>query len=144
MDLLRDENFTRDENFKITWSAARNCKIIPESILNELSKVYDNSSEMTVEILLKMICGAAYDVHVSNALICHAYRLFDDPLWYHFIPFNRKYRPEILTSFKLITVTCGCCGKPGEVTQEQIDNAIDGKISCPVCGIYSNYSVHDK
>lgn len=67
LDLLRDENFTRDENFKITWSAARNCKIIPESILNELSKVYDNSSEMTVEILLKMICGAAYDVHVSNA-----------------------------------------------------------------------------
>lgn len=79
-----------------------------------------------------------------DALICHAYRLFDDPLWYHFVPFNRKFRPEILTSFKLLTVTCGCCGKPGEVTQEQIDNAIDGKISCPVCGIYSTYSVHDK
>ena len=29
-------------------------------------------------------------------------------------------------------------------TQEQIDNAIDGKISCPVCGIYSTYSVQDK
>lgn len=67
LDLLREENFARDENFKITWLAVRNSKIIPESIINELSEVYDDSSEMTVEILLKMICGAAYDVHVSDA-----------------------------------------------------------------------------
>lgn len=67
LDLLRDENFARDENFKITWLAARSSKIIPESIINQLSEVYDDSSEMTVEILLKMICGAAYDVHASDA-----------------------------------------------------------------------------
>ncbi len=66
-DLLRDENFARDENFKITWAVARDSKIIPEVILNELSTVYDDTSEMTVEMLLKMICGAAFDANVSDA-----------------------------------------------------------------------------
>ncbi|QUO35472.1 hypothetical protein KFE16_02665 [Clostridiaceae bacterium Marseille-Q4149] len=29
------------------------------------------------------------------ALECHAARLFDDPLWADYIPFNRKYRPNL-------------------------------------------------
>ncbi len=79
-----------------------------------------------------------------NALVTHAYRMFDDPSWYYFVPFNRKCRPEYLKSFKLITIKCDRCGELGEVTQEQLDKAVDGKISCPMCGVHSTYSVQNK
>ena len=123
---------------------------IEESVWKQIVKylITKNSEEKMYEHIKQYTKEYGYYRNEAElemeALICHAYRLFDDPLWYHFIPFNRKCRPEFLTSFKLITVTCGCCEKPGEVTQEQKDNAIDGKIRCPACGIYSTYSVQDK
>ena len=44
------------------------------------------------------------------ALECHAARLFDDPLWADYIPFNRKYRPNVLDSAELIWAKTACCG----------------------------------
>ena len=59
-----------------------------------------------------------------KALQLHISRIFDNPRWVNFIPFNREYRPEVLEHASLVTVINECCGKPGEVTQEQIDGAL--------------------
>lgn len=42
------------------------------------------------------------------ALECHAARLLDDPLWTDYIPFNRKYRPNVLDSAELIWAKTAC------------------------------------
>ncbi len=76
-----------------------------------------------------------------DALQLHSYRIFENPSWVSFVPFNRKYRPEYLKDFRLVTVVCDCCEKPGEVTEEQLSKAVEGKIGCPVCGIHSKFSI---
>ncbi len=76
-----------------------------------------------------------------DALQLHSYRIFEDLAWVGFVPFNRRYRPEYLKDFPLIAVACDCCQKPGEVTEEQLAKAIDGKINCPACGIGSTYRI---
>ncbi|WP_418558331.1 hypothetical protein [Hominenteromicrobium sp.] len=73
----------------------------------------------------------------KEALQLHVARLFDNPLWADFVPFNRKYRPDALKSAHLVTVINECCKMPGEVTQEQIDHALNGTIACPCCGRWS-------
>ena len=49
----------------------------------------------------------------KEALRLHTARLFDDPRWIHFVPFNRKYRPEALEAAHLVTVVSECCHTPG-------------------------------
>ena len=73
-----------------------------------------------------------------KALQLHISRIFDNPRWVNFIPFNREYRPEVLEHASLVTVINECCGKPGEVTQEQIDGACTGTVACPHCGRWSS------
>ncbi len=75
----------------------------------------------------------------KEALRLHTARLFDDPRWIHFVPFNRKYRPEALEAAHLVTVVSECCHTPGEVTQEQIDHAANGMVACPCCGKWSPF-----
>lgn len=76
-----------------------------------------------------------------KALQLHISRIFDNPRWVNFIPFNREYRPEVLEHASLVTVINECCGKPGEVTQEQIDGACTGTVACPHCGRWSSFSI---
>lgn len=76
----------------------------------------------------------------KNALDLHISRIFDNPKWVGFIPFNRRYRPEVLETAHLVTVVTDCCKQPGEVTQEQIDAAYQGEIACPHCGVHSSFS----
>jgi len=76
-----------------------------------------------------------------KALQLHISRIFDNPRWVNFIPFNREYRPEVLEHARLVTVINECCGKPGEVTQEQIDGACTGTVACPHCGRWSSFSI---
>lgn len=77
----------------------------------------------------------------QRALRLHISRIFDNPRWISFIPFNREYRPEALEYANLVTVINECCGKPGEVTREQIDGACDGTAACPHCGRWSRFSI---
>lgn len=77
----------------------------------------------------------------KEALRLHARRIFDDPRWVSFLPFNREYRPEALESARIVTVVNVCCGKPGEVTQEQIDASYNGTVACPHCGRWSEFSI---
>lgn len=67
--------------------------------------------------------------------------IYDDAEWVDFIPFNRKYRPEILQKMKLQTVRTEECAHTGVVTPVQIRraNRIDSRISCPCCGKFAHF-----
>ena len=79
----------------------------------------------------------------KRALQLHVDRIFDNPRWVDFVPFNRRYRPDVLNTAHLVTVVNECCQKPGVVTQEQIDAACEGAIACPCCGRWSHFEVTD-
>ena len=78
-----------------------------------------------------------------TALELHMARIFDDPLWVAYIPFNRKYRPEVLESARLVWVQTECCGIPGQITQEQLDQSAGNAlgITCQICGRCSQFQV---
>lgn len=75
-----------------------------------------------------------------DALRSYINGLYDRPEWVDYIPFNRKYRPQVLEQAHIITVFNVCCSKPGEVTQEQIDRAWQGQIACPCCGRWTVFA----
>ena len=77
----------------------------------------------------------------SRALQVHSMRIFDDEEWVDYIPFNQKYRPELVKDKKFVRIISQCCGKPGEVTQAQIDKASKGCVCCPHCGYWSEFTL---
>ena len=80
----------------------------------------------------------------KEALQLHASRIFDNPQWIGFIPFNAKYRPEILNTANIVFVRMACCPEAGAVTQEQIDRACSGQISCPHCGRWNSFTILER
>ena len=80
----------------------------------------------------------------QRALQLHVARVFDAPQWVYYIPFNKRYRPEVYAQAHIVVVINECCEKPGEVTQEQIDAAFDGTVACPHCGRWSKFLVPAK
>src|SRR5699024_12113715 len=54
-----------------------------------------------------------------EALQLHTSRIFDNPQWVGYLPFNKRYRPEIWDAANIVFVRMKCCPKPGAVTQEQ-------------------------
>lgn len=77
----------------------------------------------------------------QSALQAYSYRIYDNPQWVDYVPFNRRFRPEVLRHTQLVTVIPACCSRPGEVTQEQIDHAWQNTICCPHCGRGSNFTI---
>ncbi len=77
----------------------------------------------------------------EEALHIHSMRIFDNPEWVDFVPFNRRYRPEALASAHLVTVVCECCNVPSEVTQEQINRSCNGTVCCPHCGRWALFEI---
>jgi len=69
---------------------------------------------------------------LEYALELHSARIFDDPQWVDFIPFNRKYRPEVLEKANLIQIRYPCCGAVFERTKERFDRE-NGKEYCHTC-----------
>ena len=77
-----------------------------------------------------------------------AFSLFDKSSWSD-TDFDRniKLRRSLEKQLKqhilalVVTVINECCGKPGEVTQEQIDGACTGTVACPHCGRWSSFSI---
>ena len=76
-----------------------------------------------------------------EALLAHSHRLFDCECWVDFVPFNARFRPDVLTRTKLTLIQCSCCDERGLITQAQIDNAYNGTVSCPVCGRWSPFQI---
>lgn len=56
------------------------------------------------------------------ALKLHAARIFDDPSWVDYIPFNQEYRPDILDTADLVRIQTACCGDIRLVTRCQYEN----------------------
>ena len=77
----------------------------------------------------------------KDALQSYADRIFDNPKWVSYVPFNRQFRPEVLESARLVTIVTDCCKIPEQVTQEQIDGAQRGEVSYPHCGRWSTFSI---
>lgn len=78
----------------------------------------------------------------QEVLELHAARIFDDPLWVDFIPFNKRFRPQVLQTVRLVWVKNACCRKAGQVTQAILDSQINqGKVCCPHCGRWSEYEI---
>lgn len=75
------------------------------------------------------------------ALQSYSSRIWELPQWVDYLPFNRRFFPQMLDKTRIVTVVNSCCDKPGEVTQEQIDRAWCGQISCPHCGRWSFFVV---
>jgi hypothetical protein len=72
-----------------------------------------------------------------DVLSMHIARLPDNPAWCDFIPFNRKYRPEVLSCAEVLWSKCSGCRKLHEMTGAQIKNIrakSDGKLYCQECG----------
>lgn len=82
----------------------------------------------------------------SKCLELHMARIFDNRRWIYFIPFNRLYRPHILTNVELISVIPSCCKKPGEITAELLDS-FDGHTAqgvCPHCYRHTSLKICGK
>lgn len=77
----------------------------------------------------------------KEALHLHSRRIFDNPKWVDFLPFNKRYRPEVWKTANIVWVRMDCCPEPGTVTQEQINSKYDDRISCPHCGRWSTFSI---
>lgn len=76
-----------------------------------------------------------------EALQLHTSRIFDNPQWVGYLPFNKRYRPEILDAANIVFVGMECCPEPGAVTQEQIDRSYVGQIACPHCGRWNTFTI---
>lgn len=71
------------------------------------------------------------------ALECHAARLFDDPHWVDFIPFNQKYRPGILEAAKLTLAKTACCGTVHQLTVPQYRRIRNQEFFCRTCSTWT-------
>lgn len=86
-------------------------------------------------------CNQSKEEVYFSALFLYSHEAFDDPQWYGFIPFNRKYRADALKLAHIVPVVTACCKKPCDITQEQIDHAYRKQIVCPHCGCTSAFFI---
>lgn len=77
----------------------------------------------------------------KEALQLHLARIFDNPLWVWYLPFNKKYRPEVWRAANIVFVQSECCQRICTVTQEQVDQAYTKTIPCPHCGKWSKFTI---
>ena len=77
-----------------------------------------------------------------KALQYHAARIFDNEGWVDFLDFNRKYRPEVAASARLVWIRTACCKKPGEVTESMMErHQSTNTVCCPYCGRWAEYEL---
>lgn len=87
---------------------------------------------------IKKHCPWARNTSESEriALDYHVSRMPDNPLWCDYIPFNRKYRPDVLLKAEILQVQCVGCGNTFELTTERYKNIClcsSGKLYCDYC-----------
>ena len=77
-----------------------------------------------------------------NALQLHAARIFDNEAWVDFLRFNRKYRPDVAASARLVRIRPMCCKMPGEITQTMLEQLKSTNTApCPHCGRWAEYEL---
>ena len=77
----------------------------------------------------------------EEAMELHTCRIFDNPLWVDFVPFNRKYRPEFLVSIDMVTAVNTCCNKPYQLPRERLEHIQNGTTCCGHCGRHTPFKV---
>ncbi len=70
-----------------------------------------------------------------------AFRIFDNPLWDDFVPFNRKYRPEYLETIDMVTAVNDCCSKPYQMPRERVEENQSGVSCCGHCGRHTPFKL---
>ena len=73
-----------------------------------------------------------------DPLGAHVRHLYDDEKWVDYIPFNRKYRPQLLAGRKFPVIRTVCCSKECHVTWPQIQS---GYTRCAYCGRFGENEV---
>ena len=71
-------------------------------------------------------------------------RVFDDQKWVDYIPFNQKYRPEVLDKADLVWVKCTACGKRQQMTRvryEYLRSTFESQLYCTNCGGFATLSL---
>lgn len=139
----------RDKSYTYRQGKATNIGDIELSIWISLVKglIERNGEQELYEKLKEFMREYGFpDVEKSlnkTPLDMFARRIFDDPEWVDYLKFNQKYRPEVVKKSKLVTVVCSCCNKPGSITVEMLNKAVDS-VYCPICGRYSEFVVIDQ
>lgn len=81
------------------------------------------------------------DEREQYALEGHIDRLFDDPCWEDFVPFNRKYRPKYLAEFELVRIKHLCCNYIEEATRAWADQLKVTELRCRRCSKTAPYKI---
>ena len=137
----------RDRTHTYRSGVATNVGDIEEGVWREVIKrLIVRNNEQALYSALKKWCnetddGQTHRQKEHDALQLHAARIFDNPRWVDFIPFNKRFRPKILENNPLVTVVCSCCEKSGQTTKEQIEQAYNHCICCPSCGRFSTFTI---
>lgn len=69
-----------------------------------------------------------------EALELHACHIFDDPCWLAFVPFNEKYRPEVLERTELVWVVNEINPTPQRISREKMERDNATSFHCHICG----------
>lgn len=69
----------------------------------------------------------------------HSNRIFDSKDWVDYIPFNLKYRPELIINETFIEIVPACCKKPALITKELYKRRREDRAYCPHCGRWSEF-----
>ena len=79
----------------------------------------------------------------QKVLELHAARIFDDPLWVDFIPFNKRFRPQYLQTVRLVSVMPECCKTVGLLTESRYRDGSPNREEnyCPHCGRWTQISL---
>lgn len=140
----------KDKSYSYRHGIGTNVGDIEENLWYEIVKllIERNEEQKLFSSLQEWLAGdspkRSRNEIVKLALELHADRMFDDPAWADFVPFNQKYRPDVLKESSLIDVVFACCDRQYPVTQEQMDNAVSDRLRCPFCGRFSEFCVLGK
>lgn len=82
-----------------------------------------------------------FDPH-KEALELHCSRIFDCEGWVDYIPFNRRFRPEVVAGRRFPKIRVDCCQREiCEATEEMIQR---GSAPCPGCGAFRSFEVMER
>ena len=106
-------------------------------------KLYDALVEWETE---HNYCKAKKAEIAQRAMELHSNRIFDNPAWVDFIPFNTRYRPSALEGVETLTVFMSCCKQWGTVPRAQTENYRQKEryVCCPICGRFAHYDYQEE
>ena len=78
-----------------------------------------------------------------EAFELHARRIFDDPCWVGFVPFNEKYRPKVLEKTGFVWAVNATNPKPQRITRAKMKRDNDFSFHVHLCGKWKEIENYD-